>query len=127
MGLEIDFSTLIDKLDEIERKLKTEVIDNALEKGADIIVEAQKETVTVDTGHLERSLGKGEISGSGTNKKISIGIEDGDEDSIRYGYYQEYGNSSMNGRKWMKKAWNKSVSEANKVIGESLAKDLFSR
>lgn len=124
MGLEIDFSTLIDKLDEIERKLKTEVIDNALEKGADIILEAQKETVPVDTGHLERSLGKGEISGSGTNKKISIGIEDGDEDSIRYGYYQEYGNSSMNGRKWMKKAWNTSV-EANKVIGESLAKDLF--
>ena len=125
MGLEIDFSTLIDKLDEIERKLKTEVIDNALEKGADIILEAQKETVIVDTGHLERSLGKGEISGSGTNKKISIGIEDGDEDSIRYGYYQEYGNSSMNGRKWMKKAWNTSVSEANKVIVESLAKDLF--
>ncbi len=124
MGLEIDFSTLIDKLDEIERKLKTEVIDNALEKGADIILEAQKETVPVDTGHLERSLGKGEISGSGTNKKITIGIENGDE-SIRYGYYQEYGTSNMVGKKWMKKAWNKSVSEANKAIGESLAEDLF--
>ena len=86
MGFEIDFSELIDKLDEIERKLKTEIIDNALEKGADVILEAQKETVSIDTGHLERSLGKGELSGSGTNKKISIGIEDGDEDSIRYGY-----------------------------------------
>ena len=125
MGLEIDFSTLIDKLDEIERKLKTEVIDNALEKGADIILKAQKKTVPVDTGHLEQSLGKGKISGSGTNKKISIGIENGNDESIRYGYYQEYGNSSMNGRKWMKKALNSSVSEANKAIGESLAKDLF--
>lgn len=126
MGFEIDFSELIDKLDEIERKLKTEIIDNALEKGADVILESQKETVPVDTGHLEQSLGKGKISGSGTNKKITVGIEKyGDDESIRYGYYQEYGTSDMVGKKWMKKAWNKSVSEANKAIGESLAKDLF--
>lgn len=125
MGFEIDFSELIDKLDEIERKLKTEIIDNALEKGADVILESQKETVPVDTGHLEQSLGKGKISGSGTNKKITVGIENGDDESIRYGYYQEYGTSDMVGKKWMKKAWNKSVSEANKAIGESLAKDLF--
>ena len=125
MGFEIDFSELIDKLDEIERKLKTEVIDNALEKGADVILESQKETVPVDTGHLEQSLGKGKISGSGTNKKITVGIENGDDESIRYGYYQEYGTSDMVGKKWMKKAWNKSVSEANKAISESLAKDLF--
>ena len=125
MGLEIDFSTLIDKLDEIERKLKTEIIDNALEKGADVILESQKETVPVDTGHLEQSLAKGKIIGSGTNKKITIGIENGDDESIRYGYYQEYGTSNMVGKKWMKKAWNKSVSEANKAIGESLAEDLF--
>ncbi len=125
MGFEIDFSELIDKLDEIERKLKTEIIDNALEKGADVILESQKETVPVDTGHLEQSLGKGKISGSGTNKKITVGIENGDDESIRYGYYQEYGTSDMVGKKWMKKAWNKSVSEANKAISESLAKDLF--
>lgn len=125
MGFEIDFSELIDKLDEIERKLKTEIIDNALEKGADVILESQKETVPVDTGHLEQSLGKGKISGSGTNKKITVGIENGDDESIRYGYYQEYGTSDMVGKKWMKKAWNKSVSEANKAIGESLAEDLF--
>ena len=31
----------------------------------------------------------------------------------------------MVGKKWMKKAWNKSVSEANKVICESLAEDIF--
>lgn len=125
MGFEIDFSELIDKLDEIERKLKTEVIDNALEKGANIILEAQKKTVPVDTGNLQDSLDKGDKTGSGTNRKITIGIQNTDDESIRYGYYQEYGNSSMNGRKWMKKAWNKSVSEANKAIVESLAEDLF--
>ena len=125
MGFEIDFSELIDKLDEIERKLKTEVIDNALEKGADVILKAQKEAVPVDTGNLQDSLDKGDKTGSGTNRKITIGIQNGGDESIRYGYYQEYGNSSMNGRKWMKKAWNTSVSEANKAIGESLAKDLF--
>ena len=125
MGFEIDFSELIDKLDEIERKLKTEVIDNALEKGANIILEAQKKTVPVDTGNLQDSLDKGDKTGSGTNRKITIGIQNTGDESIRYGYYQEYGNSSMNGRKWMKKAWNKSVSEANKAIVESLAEDLF--
>ena len=125
MGFEIDFSELIDKLDEIERKLKTEVIDNALEKGANIILEAQKKTVPVDTGNLQDSLDKGDKTGSGTNRKITIGIQNTDDESIRYGYYQEYGNSSINGRKWMKKAWNKLVSEANKAIVESLAEDLF--
>ena len=125
MGFEIDFSTLIDKLDEIEHKLKTEVIDNALEKGADVILKAQKEDVPVDTGNLQNSLGKGDKTGSGTNRKITVGIENGDDESIRYGYYQEYGTSDMVGKKWMKKAWNKSVSEANKAICESLAEDLF--
>ena len=125
MGFEIDFSELIDKLDEIERKLKTEVIDNALEKGANIILEAQKKTVPVDTGNIQDSLDKKDKTGSGTNRKITIGIQNTDDESIRYGYYQEYGNSSINGRKWMKKACNKSVSEANKAIVESLAEDLF--
>ena len=125
MGFEIDFSALIDKLDEIERKLKTEVIDNALEKGADVILKAQKEAVPVDTGNLQGSLDKGDKTGSGTNRKITVGIENANDELIRYGYYQEYGTSDMVGKKWMKKAWNKSVSEANKVICESLAEDLF--
>lgn len=125
MGFEIDFGALFDRLEEIEKKASGQAIDNALEKGAEVILEAQKETVPVDTGHLEQSLAKGKIIGSGTNKKITIGIENGDDESIRYGYYQEYGTSNMVGKKWMKKAWNKSVSEANKAIGESLAEDLF--
>ena len=125
MGFEIDFSELIDKLDEIERKLKTEVIDNALEKGADIILKAQKEAVPIDTGNLQDSLDKGDKTGSGTNRKITVGIENGNEESISYGYYQEYGTSDMIGKKWMKKAWNKSVREANRKISESLAEDLF--
>lgn len=125
MGFEIDFGALFDRLEEIEKKASGQAIDNALEKGAEVILEAQKETVPVDTGHLEQSLAKGKIIGSGTNKKITIGIENEYDESIRYGYYQEYGTSNMVGKKWMKKAWNKSVSEANKAIGESLAEDLF--
>ena len=125
MGFEIDFGALFDRLEEIEKKASGQAIDNALEKGAEVILEAQKETVPVDTGHLEQSLAKGKIIGSGTNKKITIGIENEYDESITYGYYQEYGTSNMVGKKWMKKAWHKSVSEANKAIGESLAEDLF--
>ncbi|HJF34497.1 MAG TPA: HK97 gp10 family phage protein [Clostridium perfringens] len=128
MALTFDFDELYNKLEVLDKKVSNEVIENALNKGAEVVLQAQKETVPVrkgpEGGNLKRSLNKGKISGSGTKKKISIGIENAKERELIYGYYQEYGTSSMVGKKWMKRAWQQSVKKANEEIEKSLADDL---
>ncbi|WP_270940884.1 HK97-gp10 family putative phage morphogenesis protein [Romboutsia lituseburensis] len=124
MGLEFDFSSVIAKFEELERKAQKDISTNALNKGAEILLEGQKETVPKDIGELEASLDKGKIKGAGTKAKITIGIENADEDVVRYGYYQEYGSEVMIGKKWMKEAWNKSIKQASEAIKESIVKDL---
>lgn len=122
------FSEVYDKLEELDKKISSEIIDNALNKGADLILKTQKEEVPVrngpEGGKLRKSLAKGKISGSGTKKKIQVGIENAKEREVIYGYYQEHGTSKMVGKKWMKRAWQKSVKKANKEIKKSLVQDL---
>lgn len=127
MGLTCNFQDIIDKLEELERKAQKEISTNALNAGADILLEGQIETVPEDTGELKASLDKGKIKGSGTKSKITVGIESDNKDVIRYGYYQEYGTENMIGKKWMKKAWNKNIKQASEAIKESIIKDLTSK
>lgn len=123
MGLEIDFSSVIAKFEELEKRAKQNMSKKALDKGSNIILEAQKITVSKDTGELEKALDKGKFK-NGVNSSIEIGIESGNEDVTRYGYYQEYGNSNMLGKKWMKIAWNNSIQDASDAIKESIKEDL---
>lgn len=128
MGTTFNFDEIYNKLEALERKVSNEIIENALNKGSEPVLKAQRETVPVrsgpEGGKLRRSLGKGKISGSGTRKKMQIGIENAKEREIIYGYYQEHGTSKMVGKKWMKRAWQKSVKKANEEIKKSLVKDL---
>lgn len=116
---------MIDKLDDLERKAKGNIATNALNKGADVILKGQIEKAPEDSGKLKSSLDKTGIKGNGTKSKIQIGIENGDKDTLRYGYYQEYGTENMVGKKWMKSAWNDSIKKANEAIKESIIKDLL--
>ncbi|CEK33582.1 HK97-gp10 family putative phage morphogenesis protein [Paraclostridium sordellii] len=125
MGLTYDFGTLLDKLEEMEKKIQKDVAINALNKGADVILKSQIEKVPIDSGELTASLDKTNVKGNGNKAKINIGIENGDKDTIRYGYYQEYGTENMIGKKWMKSAWNEGIKEASETIKESIANDLL--
>lgn len=125
MGLTYDFGTLLDKLEEMEKKIQKDVAINALNKGADVILKSQIEKVPIDSGELTASLDKTNVKGNGNKAKINIGIENGDKDIIRYGYYQEYGTENMIGKKWMKSAWNEGIKEASETIKESIANDLL--
>lgn len=125
MGLTHNFQDLIDKLEELERKCQKEITSNALNNGADVVLEGQKETVPKDTGELEKSLDKSKVKGSGTKAKINIGIENAKDREVTYGYYQEYGTENMIGKKWMKKAWNNKAKEALEAIKESIIDDLL--
>lgn len=128
MSMIFNFDEVYEKLETLERKASNEIAENALNKGSEPVLEAQRETVPIRKGpkggKLRRSLDKGKISGSGTRKKIQIGIENAKEREVIYGYYQEHGTSSMIGKKWMKRAWQKSVKKANEEIKKSLVQDL---
>ena len=62
MSMQIDFSSLTKKLSELEKKVQNKVSKEALEAGGDIMLNTQKQTVSVDTGALKASLSKGKES-----------------------------------------------------------------
>ena len=125
MGIEFNFDELEDALVGISKKMGEAIIDEALDAGADIVLESMNKYVPVDTGALKKSLGEIKKEGSKTNRKVHLGSTSTDRKIVERAYYQEYGNSSMNGKKWMKKSYNQSKDEAINAIGDSLAENLF--
>lgn len=89
MGIDVDFSKLIAKFEKMEKKAQKDLAKQCLEKGSDIILDAQKSTVPVKTGALLESLDKGNMSGGGTSAKVNVGIENGNEDTVRYGFHDK--------------------------------------
>lgn len=125
MSLDVDFSQALRAIERMQKKASREMIDNALEKGAEPVLKAQQQTVPVgDTGKLKASLDKGKKAGSGSNRKIHIGIQHAQKREVVYGYYQEHGTRRMAGKKWMKQAWEQSKSQANEEIKKSIVEDL---
>lgn len=122
MGIETNMSKLISRLDNIEKKAKSDIAKNGLNKGADILKEGCQETCPKDTHHLEESIDKTDYKG-GANASIKVKII-GDEDVKKYGYYQEFGTEKMVGKKWMKKASIKYKGEAVNAMAESIFNDL---
>ena len=108
MGIEFNFEELEDALVGISKKMGEDIIDEALDAGADIVLDSMNKNVPVDTGALKDSLGEIKKEGSKTNRKIHLGSTSTDRSIVERAYYQEYGNSSMNGKKWMKKSYNQS-------------------
>ena len=125
MGIEFNFEELEDALVGISKKMGEAIIDEALDAGADIVLESMNKYVPVDTKALKKSLGEIKKEGSKTNRKIHLGSTSTDRSIVDRAYYQEYGNSSMNGKKWMKKSYYHSKDKAIKAIGDSLAENLF--
>lgn len=133
MSLDVDFSEALRAIERIQKKASKGMVDNALEKGAEPILKAQQETVPVFNGYkkpkrkggkLKSSLGLGKKTGSGSNRTIHVGIQNAQEEEVVYGYYQEHGTGRRTGKKWMKRAWNKSKSQANEEIKKSIVRDL---
>lgn len=128
MGVKLDFefdiSELNSALEKLEKKVSDKIKEKALNKGADIILKEQQNNVPVKTGKLKRSLGKSKVKKSNQTDKITIGILNATDNEVEYGYYQEYGTSSIIGKKWMKRSWNESIEDAREEIKKSLSDDL---
>ncbi len=126
MGLEFDFSNLISKLENIEKKASKEISQKALKAGEEVLKELKNEvrSKVYDTGELYESLDLGPIKGSGTNKKILIGSQSSDRSVVERNYYNEHGTSSIIGKKHNKRAFNNSKDKAKEAIIVSIRKDL---
>lgn len=125
MGLKFNLSDLEDALADMSKKATETMIDKALDAGAKPVLKAMDKNVPVDTSALKKSLGEIKKEGSKTNRKIHLGSTSNDREIVVRAYYQEYGNNSMNGKKWMKKSYNNSKDEAMDAIGDYLADNLF--
>lgn len=125
MGLDFNFDELEYALVGMNKKATEEVIDRALDAGAEPVLDMMDKNVPVDTSALKDSLGEIKKDGSKTNRKVHLGSTSKDRNIVARAYYQEYGNSNMNGKKWMKKSYNQSKKEAIKAIGDSLSKNVF--
>lgn len=126
MGLDFSFEQILNKLEELDKKVAKEITDDALKAGARVLLAEQEETVPVDSGKLQESLIVGKIKGTGRKRKIIVGIDPAQYDEVKYGFYQEHGTKVMLGKKWMKRAWIGSVKEASEKVAESLKEDLGS-
>lgn len=122
--LEFDFSELEKKLNEVSKKAGNATLDKALKSGADVTIDAMNKTVPVDTGQLRDSLGVIKKTGSGMERKITVGITGKDREIIERGYYQEHGTPRMVGKKWMKKASENSEEDALDSIKNTLSEEI---
>ena len=125
MGLTFNLEELEEALVTLGKKASEELIDKALDAGSKPMLKSMDKHVPVDTGALKKSLGEIKKEGSKTNRKVHLGSTSTDREIVERAYYQEYGHSSMNGKKWMKKSYNKAKDESIEAIGDSLAKNLF--
>ena len=125
MGLKFNFDELEDALSDIDKNTSQQIVDNALDTGAKPMIKSMDKNVPVDTEALKKSLGEIKKEGSKTNRKIHLGSKSSNREIVARAYYQEYGNSNMNGKKWMKKSYNQSKDESINAIGDYLAKNLF--
>ena len=125
MGFTFNIEELEDALVGINKKASEELLDKALDSGAKPVLKSMDKNVPVDTEQLRKSLGEIKKEGSKTNRRVHLGSISTNRKIVERAYYQEYGNSSMNGKKWMKKSYNQSKEEAINAIGDYLAKNLF--
>lgn len=115
---------LLNKFQELEKKAQRNIVDKALDKAGNIVKSTMIDLAPEDTGALKSAIDKGNLKGSGTNRKIEVGNINGDSEVTRYWYYQENGTTVMNPTKFTKKSFQNSVSDANEVIKQVIIEEL---
>lgn len=125
MGLEFNFEELEDALSRIDKKTSEKIIDKALDASAVPMLKKLDENVPFDSHELQDSLGEMRKEGNKINRKILLGSTSDKRDVVARAFYQEHGNSYMNGKKWMKKSYNKAKSESLDAMAKSLKNNLF--
>ena len=125
MSVEFDFSALTQKVSELENKMKNKITKEALNAGADEVLEVQKKLVPVDTGATQKALNKSKLKTKKGTKKIDIGLNsDVEKEIILRGYYNNYGARGKGGTYWINESFNQSKDAAVKSMAKVIKEEL---
>nr|WP_034438551.1 HK97-gp10 family putative phage morphogenesis protein [Clostridium ihumii] len=106
---------LIEKIEEMGKQgVKAE--NRALKKAGQIILEEARINTPKKTGKLKKGLKLSGIREKGTSKYVLVGIQKGDNSSIFYGKFLEFGTSKMPAKPFMSPAYESKKKEAQEVI-----------
>lgn len=118
-------------LDDVERALlrreaaAVEAVPRMLNAGADVLVRGQQEQAETmfrgdrSTGDLAKSIKKGKVSGSDTEKTIDVWPQGKDRHGVSNatkGFVQQYGRTNMAARPWMTTANEKCAGEVHEAM-----------
>lgn len=108
---------LIRKLNRIEARIKCEILEKAVKKGASVIQERAKELVPVDTGELRNSI-RTKVETDGDTVKGIIYT------NKSYAAYVELGTSKQNPQPYMYPALSERENEAHNVIKDTIKSEI---
>lgn len=98
-----------------------EAVADALNVGADVLLEGMQERVKVLTGNLKSKLRKSDVKRDGNFYYIEVGLLRGtDADSARYGNSQEYGTSSMPAHPYIRPTFDEDGTKARRAMKDYL-------
>lgn len=116
----------IDKaLRELEPKIAKKVLRQAMRKSMKVVQKAVKENVPVDEGQLRDAIKV--RAGKRSRKGFTIEVQIGEGDFVGdtyYGAFQEYGTSKMEGKGFMRKAFDETAEQARKEAIELIRKGI---
>lgn len=128
MGLDFDMDDLVKELKKLDKEVSGPIIINALNEGGDKIkgaLKAEIRTRVYDTGDLFESIDKTKIAVyPNATGYVDIGSISTDEEVRARNWYQEYGHSTMIGKKHNKRAAIKSFEKAKEAMAKSIIKDI---
>ncbi|MGL5507208.1 MAG: HK97-gp10 family putative phage morphogenesis protein [Paraclostridium sp.] len=117
MSLDYNFSALVDKLNDIDKRVKSKITKEVLLESAKPVLEAQKDIVPKgETENLLKSLDTGKFTTKKGQMRLHIGIVHNKDRSVTYGYYQHYGTRRMIGKYWINEAWVQSRKQAKEAM-----------
>lgn len=113
-------SELIDQLEALGRKGNS-VINNALEKGSEPVLDAMKNSDMFDdrTGNLRKSIKVSKVKTRKGQKFVWCGDVDGE---ARYSWYLEMGSSNQAAKPFMRTAYEETKEKARQIIADELRK-----
>jgi HK97 gp10 family phage protein len=94
-----------------------QVAGQALEEGAEVLLEGMRKRVPKDTHNLEENLERTEVRQDGNVSYVDVGLsKDADAKTARYGNAQEYGSSNMQAQPYIRPTLDEDMSKARKAM-----------
>jgi HK97 gp10 family phage protein len=114
-------SELLRKLRELPKALENRIVNEALEAGAQPILDTAKALAPVDTGLLRESLKVVTAPVRKNSHLVRVGTEEGDyKGDAFYAAFHELGTTKMPARPYLRPAFDQNVNRAIEIISSEI-------